>query len=324
MAVIKAHPEKFIDQYLFPLVERKLVTPLLVTRIADSNFIGAQNDTVNFKLGGLRTRARRQEFRTRSAPIVLDDIQGGESIPVFLNTHTYSATGLTLEHLTLDEVDFTREVLNPQVRAVADQLEADVAYAFGQMRFKHELPFVEGTTDPYALGIDAAELLDQHNIPDDGNRFWLVGSRVWAAIAKSDRVSTLEKAGSRLESAIGRAEVADIAGWRVVKSRAIDPNASYFLHKSLLVVGNVAPVVPQGATIGRRYTADNWDMTWIQDYDAMYQRDRSVLQTFTGITPVYDERVGGTGKDRDDLKTFANATDMKSVRGVKVNFTPAS
>lgn len=320
MAVIKAKPEKFVDQYLFPLVERKLITPLLVTRIADDNFIGAQNDQVNFKLGGLRTNARRQEWRTRSRPIQLDDIQGGESIPVFLNTHTYSATALTLEHLTLDEIDFTREVIAPQTRAIADQLEEDVAYAFSNMVFKETLDYNEGVTDPYELAIDAAELLDQHDIPDDGNRFWLVGSRQWAAIAKSKRYTEVNFAGEgRLVAAITRAEVGEIAGWRIIKSRAVDPNFSAFLHKSLLVLGNVAPVVPTGAEIGRRYSQDNWDMTWIQDYDTNYQRDRSVIQTFTGITPIYDERVGGNGADRHDLKPNAN----HSVRGVKVDFTPA-
>lgn len=320
MAVIKAKPERFVDQYLFPLVQRKLITPLLVTRVADSNFIGAQNDQVNFKIGGLRTVARRQEWRTRSRPIVLDDISGGDSIPVFLNTHTYSATGLTLEHLTLDEIDFTREVLGPQSRAIADQLEADVAYAFGQMTFKESLTFTEGVTDPYDIALEAQDLLDQHDVPDDGNRFWLVGSTVWKALMKSDRVSTHELAGpDRLVAAVARAEVGEIAGWRIVKSRAIAPTDSWFLHKSLLVLGNVAPVVPTGAEIGRRLTQDNWDMTWIQDYDTNFQRDRSVVQTFTGITPIYDERIGGSGPDRHDLKTGVN----HSVRGVKVNFVAA-
>lgn len=322
MAVIKAKPEVFVDQYLFPLVERKLITPLLVTRIADEKFIGAQNDQVNFKLGGLRTNARRQEWRTRSRPIVLDDIQGGESIPVFLNTHTYSATGLTLEHLTLDEINFTKEVLNPQARAIADQLEADVAYAFGAMAFKESLDFVEGVTDPYDLALEAMDLLDTADVPDDGNRFWLVGSTVWKALMKSDRVATHELAGpDRLVAAVARAEVGEIAGWRIVKSRAIAPTASWFLHKSLLVLGNVAPVVPTGAVTGRRLTDNNWDMTWIQDYDTNFQRDRSVVQTFTGLTPIYDERKGGNGPDRHDL---LESNPQHSVRGVKVNFTPAA
>lgn len=320
MAVIKAKPEVFVDEFLFPLVERQLITPLLVTRVSGEKFVGAQNDTVNFKLGGLRTVARRQEFRTRSLPIVLDDISGGESIPVFLNTHTYSATGLTLEHMTLDEVNFTTEVLAPQTKAIAAQLEADVAYAFGQMDFKHELDFVEGVTDPYDFAIDAGALLDQYDVPDDGNRFWLVGTRVWAAIAKSKRVTTHELAGpDRLKAAIDRAEVGEIAGLRIVKSRAVDPNFSTVMHKSLLVLANVAPDVPTGAKIGRRYSDDGWDMTWIQDYDADFQRDRSTVQTFTGITPIYDERKMGNGKDRHDL-----AGTTHSVRAVRVNFTPAA
>lgn len=325
MAVIKAKPSVFVDQYLFPLVERKLITPLLVTRVADEKFIGAQNDTVNFRLGNLRTVARRQEWRTRSRPIVMDDISGGDSIPVFLNTHTYTATGLTLEHLTLDNIDFAREVLNPQARAIADQLEEDVSTAFGAMRFKNSLNYTEGVDDPYELALEAGDLLDQADVPDDGNRFLLVGSSVWKALMKSARISTHELAGTdRLVAAVARAEVGELAGWRIVKHRGIAPTAAYFLHKSLLVLGNVAPVVPAGAVTGRRYTQDNWDMTWIQDYSGDFQRDRSTLQTFTGITPIYDERVGGNGPDRHDLKKFENPLDMKSVRGVKVNFTAAA
>ena len=53
------------------------------------------------------------EWRTRTNPIVLDDI-AETSVPVVLDSHPYSAVAVTDEELTLDIADFGVQVLNPR------------------------------------------------------------------------------------------------------------------------------------------------------------------------------------------------------------------
>jgi hypothetical protein len=327
VAVIKAKPEKFM-RWLFPLAEREMVMSLLVTRVADDTFNGAQGDVVTMRIGGLRTVARKYEFRTRTAPIVLDDIEGGEGIPIKLDTHTYSATGLTDEQMTLDDIDWTSEVIAPQAKAVALDLDTDVRTAFDGLRFKRSTPFTEGTDDaagdPYKVLVEANKLLNADRVATKSNRYWLVGSNVAAAILKHDRVSKFDWVGPSNTLALREATIARLAGTDVVTSDELDPDFSVLMHKSVLVMGSVAPVIPRGAKEGRRVTQNGLGLRWICDYDAAYLRDRSIVSSFSGITPVYDERVGGDGADRYDLKTYANPeTDAVSVRAVEIPFTPA-
>jgi hypothetical protein len=327
MAVIKAKPEKFIP-FTLGLVVRRLIVPQMITRVADSTFVGAKDDTVSMNVPGLFTVARKYEFRTRTNPIVLDDIQGGGKIDIKLDTHTYSATSITNEQATLDEIDWTREVMLPQAEAVANDIENDVVDAFNALRYRRELPFAHGD-DPYLVAIEAQRIFDGipgRLVPTDG-RFWLCGSNVVASILAHDRVSRSAQGTAQLaDNALLRAEVAQIGGFRVVKSLEVDPNFSCFMSKSALVLGTVAPVVPRGVAQGQRITQDGFGMLWTFDYDSNFQRDRSVVSMFSGLTPVYDERVGGTGTDRFQLKTnYTNvgADVPKSFRAIKVNFDPA-
>lgn len=333
MAVIKAKPEKFMP-FLFQLVRRRLILPEMITRVADDTFNGAQGDTVTMRVEGLRTVARKYEFRTRTAPIVLDDITGGGGIPVKLDTHTYSATGLTDEQMTLDDISWTREVIQPQAEAVANDLENDTVDAFNGILTRHTIPFAHGD-DPYLVAVEAQRLLDNGAgaglrglVPETG-RYWLVGSNVAASILAHDRVSKAQAGSNEVaNTALQRGTIANIAGWPVVRSLVVDPNFSMFMHRSVLVAGFVAPVSPRGAAQSSKLTQDGFSMRWLADYDANFLRDRSIVSAFSGFTPVYDERVGGTGTDRYDLKPLEDYTMVgddvpKTFRAIKVNFTPA-
>lgn len=329
MAVIKAKPEKFIG-YLFPLLERELVVPLLTTRIDGGDFKGAQGDTLTMRVGDLRTVARKYEWRTRTAPIVLDDIQGGDGIPITFGTHTYSATGLTDENYTMDEIDLTSEVLQPQVEAVARDLESDVVAAYDALPTREEVDFTEGDADPevgdpYIVALNAQRALDRQKRAPRNGRVWLVGANVAAAILKSDRVSKFDWAGPSNALALRDATIARLAGLDVVSSQELDPDFSVVTHRSSLVLATVAPKAPRGAAMSQSASGNGFSMRWLMDYDANFLRDRSIVSMFSGLTEVYDEIDLDTGqlKTEDDY-TGIGADVPKSARAVKVNFTPAS
>lgn len=338
MAVIKAKPEKFMPMVL-QIAERELVLPLMTIRVADDTFNGALNDTVTMRVGRLRTVARKYEFRSRNAPIQLDDISGEGQIPVTLDTHTYSATGLTDEQMTLDDIEWVADVMQPQATAVAEDLENDVATAFQDIKWRHELNYNGSTDDPFELAVLAGEYLDTGgpSIPGvyvpisglvpSGNRFWLMGSTVASSVVTSDRFESSRSGDAVAESAFREANIGRIAGFQVMKSLVVPPTFSVFMHKTALVLGTVSPRAPRGAAMSQRISKNGMAMRWLIDYDASYLRDRSVVSMFSGITEVYDERIGGSGTDRYNLKdpddyTMVGDDVPKSFRGIGVNFTP--
>jgi hypothetical protein len=321
VAVIKAKPEKIVDFFL-AMVERELITPLVVTRVAQDFFTGAKNDTVSLRISGLRAVAREYEFRTRTAPIVLDDIQGGETIDVKLDTHVVSATGLTDEHFTLDNIDFATEVLNPQVAAVTDNYEARVAAALRAEVFADNAVAITADTDPHLIGVEGRRLLDSHKVAPRGGRTWLIGSDVEAAWLASDRLAKYDSTGQAGTPALREAIIGRLAGAPVVASTALEADECYLLHKTAFVLGNVAPRVPKGATLGRSGISRNgFAVRWIMDYDADYLEDRSIVSSFLGINGVKDERQL-TGDHAGDLLDESDPNfGLRNVRGVRFAFT---
>lgn len=336
MAVLKAKPEKVI-QYLFPLLQRELIVPLLTTRISGDVFKGSLGDTVTMRVNGLSTVAREYEWRTRNAPIVLDDIAGGEGIPITFGQHIYSATGLTDEHVTMDEINLVTEVFRPQAEAVARKLEGYVVAAYAALETREEVDFTEGDTDPelgdpYFVALNAQAALDRQRRSVRGpNRTWLVGTNVATAILKSDRVSRYDSAGASNSAALRDATIAKIADLNVVTSSAVDPNFSVVTDRSSLVLATLAPVAPRGATWSSTTSEQGFGMRLLADYDSNFLRDRAITSMFAGISNVYDEvwLTDGDGHLAGDLKVADDYTDVgedvpKSARAVKVNFTPAS
>lgn len=289
MAVLKVKAKKVIDFFL-PMVERELISPLLVTRLAGDNFKGALGDTVTLRMPGAQAVARDYNFRGRTAPIVLDDITGGAAVPIKINTHVYSATGLEDEHMTLDEVDFAAEVLAPQVAAVTDRLEAKTVAGVRATNAKHTLTF-DATDDPFLVALEAKRRMDAEKVAPTTGRVYLVGSDIAAQWLASDRLSRYDSTGQEGTPALREAIIGRLAGSPVVEHSGLNPGEGYYFHKSGLVTANLAPVVPQGVVQGRTgITRNGSAVRWIQDYDPQYLRDRSVVSSFFGYNDIRDER----------------------------------
>lgn len=320
MAVIKAKPEKIVRLAL-AIMERKLISPYITTRLPDDAFTGAKNDTITVSIGRLRAVARTYEWRTRTAPIVMDDIQGEGGLAFKLDTHTVSATSLTLEQLTLDEIELMRDVVGPQAEAVADQLEAATLTKFGTIPWKRTMA-ITSTTDPHLAAIEARRLLDADKVAPRAGRVYLIGSNVEAAWLASGRLSEYNSTGQEGTPALRDAIIGRLAGAPVISMMELDPNFIWYGHPSALAVANVAPVIPRGATTGRRaVSSKGYAGTWLMDYDPSYARDRSVFHAFSGMTDVRDER-NANGDLLDP--TGAGYATAKNVRGIGITFDPGA
>jgi len=289
------------------LLRRELILPRLVTRLGIDEFRGAKNDTVNVRVPA-RLTAREYEWRTRIAPIELDNIEE-TSIPVALTEHPYSAVAVTDEELTLDIESFAVQVLNPQILAVAEALEAAIAAAIEGATYAVEIPYEE-TEDGasaafYRALVDARKALNDAHVPAS-ERFVALGSSVEAAVLKEDAFRKVNESGSTdalREAVIGRA-----AGFTIIGNvQGLSPDFAVAGHKSAFAFANVAPEVPSGVTTGASTVFDGLAMRWIRDYDPNYLRDRSVVSSFAGAASVEDG-------EADEAPA--------NVRAVKIDFTP--
>lgn len=334
MAVRKLKARKQID-YFLPLMQRELISPYVITPVGGDNFKGAKGDTVNLRVGGLKAVARDYDFRGRTGPIVLDDITpDGGNVAVKLNKHIVSATGLEDEHFTLDDITFATEVLQPQVAAVRDDIENKVVAGFRGINFKHVLNLTT-TDDPFLVSLEARRLMDSDKVAPSAGRFHFVGTDVAAHWLASDRLSRYDSTGQTGTPALREAIIGTLAGAPVVVHNGLDPLEGYYLHKSALVLATVAPAIPRGAVTGSSLSSRNFGMRWIQDYDANFLRDRSVVSSFAGVTDVRDERnADGTwifeegDFDQDELDVMGVAAGdvnpvgtRKNVRVIKYNVT---
>lgn len=320
MAVVKIKPDKAVAFFL-AVMERELLAPMLSLRLGQVDFEGAKNDVVTLRTRALRAVARDYEWRTRTAPIVFDDITEAEDgIPVKLDTHVVSGTTLTDEHFTLDEIDFGLEVLAPQAQAIADRLESKTVAAFNAINFKSTLGIAAGD-DPHLIAVESRRLLDSHKVAPRQGRFFLIGSDIEAAWLASDRLSKYEWTGQAGTPAMRNATIGGLAGAPVMTSLSLPPDFGLYGHPTMLGIANVAPRVPRGVAEGRTgQNRNGYSMRYIIDYDPLYLRDRCVTSTFYGATSINDERVL-TGATAGDLLPVGDPNrGVKNVRGVKFTF----
>ena len=340
MAVQKVKAKKQA-QFVLPMVERQLVLPLLLTIVGKENFTGAKNDTVNFKIkdGSIAT-ARDYDFRGRTGPIVLDDIfQTGGNIPVRLNTHVYSATGLEDEHFTLDDIQFAQDVLAPQVTAVVERVESKALTAIrGTTSIKHTVSFGD-TVDPHLVAVEAKRLMDSEKVAPYSGRVFVVGNNIAAHFRASDRLARYDSVGLEGTPVLRDAVIGSLSGSPVIEHNGLLPNEGFYLHGTSFILANASPDVPRGAVTGNSGISKRGvAVRWIQDYDANHLRDRSIVSTFMGVNEVRDERdadgnwIVETGEfDAEELAVMRNRDGStvtpvavgtrKNVRIVKLTFT---
>jgi hypothetical protein len=291
-------------------------------------FTGALNDTVNMRVPARRTARTRT---LRAGTPITNDSSVEFSVPVQLTTDVYNGAPITDEELTLDITDFGRQILNPQIKAVAEGVEDIAADAVELATYRSDMTInqdwtefmVSGRTDWWRVAARAAKLLDIKNVPAT-DRFLLVGADVKEEIVTSDRFATFNSRGPQVNDVFTNRQVGTIADFTVVYSPSIGASAAYAYHRTAFVMATRAPLVPRGATAGVVRSAgsaateggaagfyDGLSIRWLSDYDYTNTTDRSLVNTWVGTATVTDP------------DTPSNPASTKSLqRAVKIS--PAS
>jgi hypothetical protein len=268
-------------------------------------FMGALNDTVTMRVPARRVARKRV---LRAGTPIINDVSTEFGVPVKLDTDVYNGAPITDEEFTLDISDFGGQILMPQIRAVAEGVEDEVADMIEGAAYAPELTLDPndaefhdsfGDTDWYRIATRARRLLNDRHVPK-AQRTLLVGSAVEEQVLLSERFNKFDNVGPEAADALRESAIGRIAGFTVVPSAAIDEVAAFAYHRTAFVLAARAPKVPQGVSMGAmRQLAEaeqqgaaasfgGISVRWLMDYDYTNTTDRSLVNTWVGTAEVGD------------------------------------
>lgn len=273
------------------LLQREIVLPRLVWSQASADFVGAKDDTVTLRVPAVLD-ARTRTMRAASG-LTADDLTE-TSVDVTLDTHVYQLLNITDEQLTLDITNFAAQVLAPQMRAVAEGMEEDIASTLSSANAADSVT-VDASTAPdageaFAALVDARRALNALNVPRS-ERVVVLGAGLEAWFLK-DSVVNNHNSGNR--DALEEATLNRLAGFTIVGSNALDEFEGYAFHRTAVAFANVAPALPDGATMKARVSLESLALRYLRDYNPTNSTgpvDRSLVDAFIGSTSVETDSV---------------------------------
>lgn len=270
------------------LLQREIVLPQLVWLNGIGDFAGKYQDTITVRVPA-RTVAHRRAFRGIGAArnLTTEDLTEN-AIPVTLDHDVYHAVALTDEELTFDINDFAGQVLNRQIRAVAEELENGLVETISGANYAQNNMIVPATASGlWDAVVDARRKLNDKYI-DRAGRVLVVGSAVEAALLKDDTFARYDSTGDSPNSALRDATIGQVAGLSVVVSDALAHGDAYMFHPTAFIMATRPPAAPRGASFTSSASAAGLAIRWLMDYDYAATTDRSLVDTFVGYQSVVD------------------------------------
>lgn len=262
------------DSYLGALVNRNFENDLLGG--------GGKGRTVNVKVpSALIARSRGIDDVTTN--IVLDSLTE-TTVPVTLGEHIYNAVGLSEGDLTLNLEDFSKQVLAPQVDAVVDAVEEEVADALRAIALNTAIDW--DAANPVKTFTAIRKELRQRGVPA-ANLNVVVGTNVYAALLDAKAITDASESGST--AALRDGNVGNLRGFKIVESTRIDDDEIVAFHRDAFTLAVRAPIVPAGASFGQSVSGGGYSLRYLRDYDVTKTMDRSMVSTFAGVAamPLY-------------------------------------
>lgn len=313
MSVTTIKAEKVVETAL-ALLEREVILPNLVWRDAVGDFAGAKNDTISIRLPSY-TKARKNALRSGDART--RDTLEERKVDVSLTSRLYKDVEITDENLSLDIVDFTKQVMSPCLRSIVRGYEDEVATLMEDATYEVTLELDE--TDPYKTFVSARKALNKAQVPQSG-RVLVVGADVEEFVLLATTwVANLAASGD--PSALRDAKTGRIAGFDVVVSNSIDPTTAYAFHKTAYALSSRAPKVPAGAPWGATMSEGGFALRAVQVLDPTDIVNILATEAWVGTNVVKDHGTidGTTGMfEPSEDPDIEDGTDLIFVRAVKI------
>ncbi|WIC90156.1 major capsid protein [Arthrobacter phage VroomVroom] len=261
------------DSYLGALVSRNFADDLLGG--------GGKGRTVNVKVpAALIARTRGIDDVTTN--IILDSL-AETTVPVTLGEHAYNAVGLSEGDMNLDLENFSAQVLAPQVAAVVDYIEEQVADALKAIALNTEIAW--DSANPVATFTAIRKHLRDNGVPSTGLNV-VVGTNVYASLLDANAITDASQSGST--EALREGNIGRVRGFNIVESTRVDDNEIVAFHKDAFTLAVRAPAVPVGQW-GQSVSAGGYSLRYLRDYDVTKTLTRSMVSTFVGVAelPLY-------------------------------------
>jgi hypothetical protein len=262
------------DSFLGALINRNFENDLLGG--------GGKGRTVNVRVpAALIARSRGIDDVTTN--IVLDSLSES-TVPVTLGEHIYNAVGLSEGDLSLNIEDFSKQVLRPQVEAVVDAVEEEVAAALRAVSLNTAIAWDEA--NPVKTFTEIRKVLRQRGVPSNGLNV-VVGTNVYAALLDANAINDADKSGST--DALREGNVGKLRGFTIAESTRVDDDEIVAFHRDAFTLAVRAPLVPAGAAFGQTVSEGGYSLRYLRDYDVTKTMDRSMVSTFAGVAamPLY-------------------------------------
>lgn len=264
----------------------------LISRNFENDLLGGggKGRTVNVKVpSALIARSRTLDATTA---ITLDSL-AESTIPVTLGEHIYSAVGLTEGEMNLDLTDFSAQVLAPQVAAVVDRIENEVAEALAAITMDTSIAW--SASDPVKTFTEIRKVLRQRGVPAT-NLNVVVGTNVFAALLDANAITDASQSGST--EALREGNVGRLRGFTIVESTRVADDEIVAFHRDAFTLAVRAPLVPSGQ-FGATVASNGYNLRTLRDYDVTTTMHRSMVSTFAGVAamPLYKvvrDYTGGT------------------------------
>lgn len=263
------------------LVRGDLALSRTVNRDFEAEFTGGVGFSVNVRKP-ITLTARSQSLRgknvSRGSAITADRFDE-TVVPVQLDKMIYSAVDVTDEELSLLLEDFSRQVLAPQVTAVAEACENEVVALMQSVTEDADLSAGYDPSNPTATFVAARKALRDLYVPASG-LYAAVGTGVYADLLNAEAIRDQSQSGSNdalLDATVGR-----LSGFTIIECNRLEENEAVFYHRDAFTLAIRAPRVPEGVSFGSSVAGDGFAMRYIRDYDSTLLSDRSIVSTIIG------------------------------------------
>jgi hypothetical protein len=305
-------PQQYIELTLAELYTRSNLSNL-VTPWDGDNFVGTKNDTLLYKTKPI-TKARDYEFRTRTRPIVFDEVYRNE-LPITIDQHMTVGNRWTDEERKFDLQSVRTEIATPMAEAMVERFDRKIlaalqAASWAVTDLNIAAASYTGDTGALSAGMFIKQKLDRAGTPKQG-RYLVLGANAFLWFITSPSVLKYDiSQATRVfrEGVFGR-----VANMEVVDGTdIIGDNEILAVHPSWAVLPNCAPENPVDKSFSVRSNFGGYSARLLADYDTDYASDRLLLNTFWGVSEIKDQYVRWTSTD------IATATDGSEIGDVKI------
>lgn len=277
-------PQVIVDTAV-GVLEQELVLPKLFTPAGIDQFKGTANDTITLRVPG-RLPARNYAWRNdRTNPIVLDTYSESTTTLTF-GGNLYQGVEIIDEQVDMDLAN-PDSLVPVQARAIASQLNKNCVDAV----LNQQVPATIGNCElnPKRALIEARKTLNKFKLPASQTRYLLVGSDFEAMLLDDDKLNLASAVGeTEAVNALRDATIGRRYGFTIITVPELPATEAYAMTSDAFVLRTAVPSVPVSAPFGATTNFEGFALRWIKDYDTLYFRDRSVLNTYWGTAAIKD------------------------------------